>query len=175
MTQTKKLTLSAFFIALGIVLPFFTGQIPQIGNLLLPMHIPAMLCGFICGGPSGFLVGLITPILRSLLIGRPMMMPTAIGMAVELATYGLVSGLMYSKLQTKRFGIYISLLTAMIAGRITWGLISIVLYGILSNPFTWQYFMAETLLNSFPGIILQLILIPAIIYGLQRTHLHNNN
>ncbi|MBQ7776838.1 MAG: ECF transporter S component [Lachnospiraceae bacterium] len=175
MTKTKKLTLSALFIALGIVLPFFTGQIPQIGNLLLPMHIPAMLCGFICGGPSGFLVGLITPILRSLLIGRPMMMPTAVGMAVEVATYGLVTGLMYSRLKHKKLGIYISLITAMIAGRITWGLISMILYRILSNPFTWQYFVAETLLNSFPGIILQLILIPAIIYGLQRTHLHNNN
>ena len=104
-----------------------------------------------------------------------MMMPTAIGMAVEIATYGLVTGLMYSKVKHKRLGIYISLLTAMIAGRVTWGLVSLVLYRILSNPFTWQYFVAETLLNSFPGIILQLVLIPAIIYALKRTHLHSND
>ena len=66
MKSTKKLVLSALFIALGIVLPFFTGQVPQIGNMLLPMHIPVLICGFVCGAPYGLTVGLITPLLRSL-------------------------------------------------------------------------------------------------------------
>jgi thiamine transporter ThiT len=86
---TKKMVLSALFIALGLVLPFFTGQIPQIGSRLLPMHIPILLCGFVCGAPFGLAAGFITPLLRSLIFGMPPMMPTAVAMAFELAAYGL--------------------------------------------------------------------------------------
>ena len=82
MTKTKKLTLSALFITLGIILPFFTGQIPHFGNMLLPIHIPVILCGFVCGNPYGMLVGAIVPLLRSIFLGRPVIMPTAIAMAV---------------------------------------------------------------------------------------------
>lgn len=171
MKSTKKLTLSALFITLGIVLPFFTGQLPQIGNMLLPMHIPVILCGFLCGAPYGLTVGFTVPVLRSLLLGRPMMMPTAISMAVELATYGAVTGLLYSGLKTKKLGTYISLISAMIAGRITWGITSFALYRILGNPFTWEIFAAEAFLNAVPGILVQLLLIPAIMYALNKTNL----
>lgn len=171
MTSTKKLTLSALFLALGIVLPFFTGQIQQIGNMLLPMHIPVLLCGFVCGGPSGLLVGLITPLLRSIMFGMPQMMPMAVAMAFELATYGAVSGIMYSKMKNKKWGIYISLLTAMVAGRVVWGVVSYILYGILGNPFTWEIFAAGAFLNAVPGIIVQLVLIPIIIYALKKTRM----
>lgn len=174
MTNTKKLTLSALFLALGIVLPFFTGQIQQIGNMLLPMHIPVLLCGFVCGGPSGLIVGLILPILRSIMFGMPYMMPTAVAMAFELAAYGAVSGIMYSKMKNIKWGIYISLLTAMIAGRVVWGIVSFILYSILGNPFTWEIFAAGAFLNAVPGIVVQLILIPAIIYTLKKTHLWEN-
>lgn len=105
MKQTRKLVLSAFFMALGIVLPFLTGQIQQIGNKLLPMHIPVLLCGFICGWQYGLAVGLFTPLLRSVMFGMPSLMPTAAAMAVELAVYGLTAGLLYTKLP-KRFLIY---------------------------------------------------------------------
>ena len=84
MSRTKKLTLSALFLALGMVLPFFTGQLKQFGNMLLPMHIPVIICGFVCGSPWGFVVGLIVPILRSLLLTMPKMMPTAIAMAANV-------------------------------------------------------------------------------------------
>ena len=63
-SNVKNLALSAMFIAIGQVLPFFTGQIPQIGNMLLPMHIPVLLCGLICGWKYGALVGFTTPLLR---------------------------------------------------------------------------------------------------------------
>ncbi|MBQ9136727.1 MAG: ECF transporter S component [Lachnospiraceae bacterium] len=175
MRNTKKLTLSALFIALGIVLPFFTGQIKHLGNMLLPMHIPVLICGFICGGPCGFIVGLTVPLLRSLLFTMPKMMPTAVAMSVELATYGLVTGILYSKLKTKKFGIYISLLSAMLIGRITWGIASFILYRILGNPFTWEIFAAGAFLNAIPGIIVQLILVPAIIYALKKSQLIDNN
>ncbi len=169
MSKTKKLTLSALFMALGIVLPFFTGQIKQIGNMLLPMHIPVLLCGFVCGAPYGLMVGFIVPLFRSLLFGRPELLPTAVAMAVELAAYGAVTGLMYKKFKEKRFGIYISLIVAMIAGRAIWGIASLVLYRILGNPFTWEIFAAGAFLNAIPGIIIQLILVPAIIFALKKT------
>lgn len=171
MRKTKKLTLSALFIALGILLPFFTGQFPHLGNMLLPMHIPVLLCGFVCGGPYGMMIGFIIPILRSFLLGRPPMMPTAIAMAVELATYGAVTGLLYSRLKNKKLGTYISLITAMLAGRITWGIASLILYRILGNPFTWKIFAAEAFINAIPGIMIQLILIPAVIFALKQMNL----
>lgn len=171
MSNTKKLVLSALFIALGIVLPFFTGQLPQIGNMLLPMHIPVLICGFVCGAPYGLAVGFIVPLLRSIMFGRPMMVPTAIGMAIELAVYGLVTGLMYAKFKHKKLGIYVSLITAMIVGRIIWGIASFIIYHILGNPFTWEIFAAEAFVNAVPGIIVQLILIPALIYALRKARL----
>ena len=81
------------FLALGYVLPFFTGQIPAVGKMLLPMHIPVLLCGFVCGWQYGLMVGFIVPLFRSVLAGMPVMMPTAVGMAFELATYGVLCGL----------------------------------------------------------------------------------
>lgn len=171
MTNTKKLTLSALFLALGIILPFFTGQIKQIGNMLLPMHIPVLLCGFTCGWPAGLLVGIILPLLRSILFGMPYMMPTAVSMAFELGTYGAVSGLFYSGIKNKKWGIYISLIAAMVAGRIVWGLAAFFLYHFLGSPFTWEIFIAGAFLNAVPGIIIQLILIPVILYTLKKTRM----
>ena len=167
MNTTKKLTLSAVLLALGLILPFFTGQIQEIGNKLLPMHIPVLLCGFICGWKHGLLVGFITPLLRSLLYSMPA--PTnAIGMAFELATYGAVAGILYSKLAKSKLRIYICLLVAMIVGRIVWGAVSIVIYGISQSAFTWQMFLGGALLNAIPGIILQIVLIPIIILALEK-------
>ncbi len=168
MKQTKKLVLSAFFMALGIVLPFLTGQIQQIGNMLLPMHIPVLLCGFICGWQYGLAVGFVTPLLRSAMFGMPPIMPTAAAMAVELAVYGLVVGILHARLPKKIPYLYVSLAGAMIAGRVAWGIVSIALYGIAGNSFSWQIFLAGAFLNAIPGIILQLILIPAIMIGLKK-------
>lgn len=171
MSRTKKLTLSALFLALGMVLPFFTGQLKQFGNMLLPMHIPVIICGFVCGSPWGFVVGLIVPILRSLLFTMPKMMPTAIAMAGELAAYGFATGFLYSRLKNKKFGIYLSLIGAMLIGRIVWGLASFLLYQLMGTPFTWELFAAGAFLNAIPGILIQLLLIPAIIYTLKKSHL----
>lgn len=163
----KNLVLSALFIAIGIILPFITMQIPRVGNMLLPMHIPVILCGFLCGGPYGFVVGLIVPLLRSVLTGMPIMLPTAVTMAPELATYGLVTGLLYQKLNNKRFGIYISLITAMLLGRIVWGLASIGVFSLLGNSFTWKVYITNGFINAIPGIIIQLILIPVLVKRLR--------
>jgi len=78
-----NLTLAAMFLAVGLLLPFLTGQIKQIGNMLLPMHIPVIMCGLICGWKYGFGVGFVMPLMRSMLFGRPIMYPDAIAMAFE--------------------------------------------------------------------------------------------
>lgn len=173
MKQTRKLVLSAFFLALGIVLPFLTGQIPQVGKMLLPMHIPVLLCGFICGWQYGLAVGFVTPLLRGAMFGMPVLMPSGAGMAVELAVYGLITGILYAKLPKKVPYIYVSLLGAMIVGRIAWGIVSIALYGMMGNQFSVDLFMAGAFLNAIPGIILQIILVPAIIIALKKARVLN--
>lgn len=163
-----KLVLSALFIALGIVLPFLTGQIPEIGSALLPMHLPVLVCGFVCGAPYGLLVGAATPLLRSMLFGMPPMMPNAVAMAFELAVYGAVTGLLYAKLPKKNWSVYVSLIGAMLAGRVVWGIVSVPLYGIANKAFSFQIFIAGAVLNAVPGIILQLVLVPVIVIALKR-------
>ena len=169
---TKELTLSAMFLALGMVLPFLTGQIQQIGNMLLPMHLPVFLCGLICGWQYGAVVGLIVPLLRSGLFGMPPLFPTAVSMGFELMTYGLVVGLLYKRSRWQCvIALYRSLIAAMVAGRLVWGVVQFVLLGISGGSLTWQMFWAATLFNSIPGIILQLVMIPAIMIALHRTGL----
>lgn len=168
----KNLVLSGLFLALGLVLPFFTGQIPQVGSMLLPMHIPVLLCGFVCGWPSGLLVGFITPILRSLLFSMPPMFPTAIAMAFELAAYGLLTGLLYKLLSKKNLFIYVNLIISMIGGRIVWGVASFFIYYMFEpNPFTFELFLSGAFIKAVPGIILQIVLIPILIIALKRAKL----
>lgn len=162
--KMNNITLSAVFFAMGMVLPYFTGQIREIGKMLLPMHIPVILCGFICGQWYGLIIGVLLPMLRSVVCGMPVMYPSAIAMACELATYGFVSGLLY-KIQKKEnlLSIYISLIISMISGRIVWGVVSFILYGTIQKPFTLIFFVATTFTNAIPGIVLQLIIIPIIL------------
>jgi len=170
-SMTKKLVLSGFFLALGLVLPFLTAQIPSVGSMFLPMHIPVILCGFVCGWPSGLAVGLILPVFRSLLFGMPPMFPTAVAMMFELAAYGLMTGLLYQLLPKKNISVYISLIISMIAGRIVWGTASLFLYGFAGTAFTWKVFMAGAFINAIPGIILQIVCIPLIVIALRKANL----
>ena len=167
MNQVKKTVLAGLLLAIGMVLPFVTGQIPQIGSMLLPMHIPVLLCGFICGWKYGLVVGFVLPLFRTMVFGMPPIM-TAIAMAFELATYGLVTGFLYKKLPGKKVKVYVSLIMAMLAGRIVWGLVSLVIYGLTNAAFTWQIFVGGALLNAIPGIILQLIIVPVLVLATEK-------
>ena len=170
--QTKNLTLSAMFIAVGLVLPMITGNIPQVGSMLLPMHIPVFLCGLICGWPYGLAVGAVLPMMRSLLFGMPPLYPVAIAMTFELAAYGFVSGFLYNRSRWQCvIALYRSMIAAMLAGRVVWGAAEVILLGVAGNAFTWQAFMAGAFLNAIPGIAVQLILIPALMVLLNRTGL----
>ena len=171
--QHKKLTnmiLAAFFLALAYVLPYLTGQIPEIGAMLCPMHLPVLLCGFVCGWPWGVTVGFIAPLLRSLLTGGfPPMFPTAVCMALELAAYGLLAALAYRILPHRRWSVYPSLLISMVAGRLVWGAAMLLLVG-LRGGFGWSAFLAGAVTNALPGILLQLLLIPPTVLLIERIY-----
>ena len=166
--RISRLVISAMLLAIGLVLPFLTGQIPEICSMLLPLHLPALICGFVCGWPWGLAVGLIAPVLRSFTLGMPPMYPTAVCMAFELAAYGSVSGLMHRLLPRKKGYIYCSLLTAMVAGRLVWGGAMYVALGIKGGAFTFSAFMAGAVVNALPGIIVQIVLIPIVVMLLER-------
>lgn len=166
----QRLVLAAMFLALGIVLPFLTGQIPQVGSMLLPMHLPVLLCGLICGWQYGGAVGLVLPLLRYVMFGMPPIFPTGIAMTFELAAYGAIAGFLYNRSKWQCvFALYRSLLIAMAGGRIIWGVVRVLLTGVASEAFTWQMFMAGAFLNAIPGIVLQLVFIPALMVALDRT------
>ncbi len=169
MRNLHKLVLSAMFIALGLILPLFTGQIPQIGNMLLPMHIPVFLCGLFCSWKYGAAVGLILPILRSLIFSMPPMYPKAIYMALELCAYGFIVGFVYFKAKRKNLlWLYVSIICAMLGGRIVYGISKTVLLGITGSSLTFGAFISGGFIEAIPGIILQLVLIPAVFLLVKR-------
>jgi len=159
-----QMALAGVFLALALILPFLTGQIPQLGQMLLPMHFPVLICGFVCGWRWGLLVGLVAPLLRSAVFGMPPMYPTAVAMAFELATYGLVTGLLSARLPRATASLYGSLVAALIAGRAAWAGATYAITGTL----TLQLFLAAAFLNAWPGIVLQLLLVPPIASAIVR-------
>ena len=169
--QIRRLTLTAMFIALGYLLPFLTGQIPQFGTMLSPMHIPALLCGFVCGWQYGLVAGAIMPLLRSATLGMPYIFPNAVAMAFELAAYGCAAGLLYRALPKHIAFVYVTLVLSMLIGRAVWGLASAVLMMGTENVFTTQAFLAGAFVNAWPGILLHILVIPPIVLGLRRAKL----
>lgn len=171
-SDSKKMILAAMFLAIGQIMPFLTGQIPQIGQMLCPMHLPILLCGFICGWQYGGLVGLICPLLRSMIFGIPVMYPNALAMSIELAAYGFLSGFLWEHSQWQCvIAVYRCQILAMIGGRLVWGIVSSILYGLGGKSFGMQMFIAGAFINAIPGILLQLILIPALLAALNKAKL----
>ena len=167
----KNLALSAMFMAVGLILPFFTGQIPQIGNMMLPMHLPVLLCGLICGWQYGAIVGFVLPLFRSALFYAPAP-PMCYVMAFELAAYGAVVGFLYERSRWQCVvALYRCLIAAMLGGRVVWAVARVILSGVSGQAFTWQMFLSGAFLTAIPGIILQLVFIPAGMVALDRTGL----
>ncbi len=169
--STLKLALAAMFLAMAFVMPFLTGQIPKIGSMLCPMHIPVILCGYICGAPWGLAVGLTAPLLRAFTVGMPPLFPTALAMAFELAVYGFMSGTLHRAMKKSRLGIYASLVLTMLSGRLVWGLVQFFLMGLDSTEFGFSAFWAGAVANALPGIAIQIIIIPAIITLVEQSKL----
>ncbi len=167
--KLNTLILASMFLAMGIVLPFFTAQIKEIGNMLLPMHIPVLLCGLICGSQYGMVVGFILPLLRGAVFSMPALYPNAVWMSLELATYGFVIGFLFRRFPKQNISaVYGSLITAMISGRLVWGVVKTVVLGLAGKAFSFQAFLAGGFLEAIPGIVLQLVFIPAVMGILER-------
>lgn len=164
--KTADLTIAAVSLALCLTLPFLTGQIPQLGSALTPMHFPVLAAGFLCGPWWAMAVGLLAPPLRFVLFGMPPY-PAFAAMAAELAIYGLVSGLLSRRLGSRLRDIYIALLGAMASGRIVWGLVMKALLLAGGKGFGWSAFAAGAVVNALPGIALQLILLPPLVKALR--------
>ena len=168
-SKINQLVMAAMFLAIALVLPFLTGQIQQIGSMLCPMHIPVLLCGFFCGGWWGMLVGAIAPFLRSVIFGMPPLFPTAVCMAFELATYGLVAGFLYRKLSKSKWNVYVALIGAMLVGRIVWGIAMFSCMGFDIDKFGWSAFVAGAVTNAIPGIVVQILIIPLLVLTLEKS------
>ncbi len=180
--MTKRIVVGGMLLSLALFLPFLTGQMPEIGNMLLPMHIPVLLAGFLLGPLYGGVIGASAPLLRSLLFGRPVFYPTALSMAIELCSYGVLVGVFYSLwLSLSKRGerptlslvapIYLSLTMAMLGGRLVFGVVQAVLLGFGEGGFTLAYFFTEAFLNALLGIAIQLVIIPAILLALEKSGL----
>lgn len=169
MTYTKKLVLTAACIALCVVLPMAFHSFPNGGSIFLPMHIPVLLCGMMCAWPYGLVCGLLGVGLSSLLTGMP---PAAVlpAMAIECAVYGCVSGIMMRYVRTGNTwsDLYISLITAMILGRVVAGLAKAWIFAPGTPIFAW---VGTSLVTGIPGIVIQLVLIPLLIQALTRAEL----
>lgn len=176
-TNSKNLTLCAMLLAIGIVLPNFTG--PQLGSILLPMHIPALLAGIIVGWKYGLMVGILIPIFRSFLFGMPPLLPIGLAMAIELGTYAFISGIIYNKKQVfslKR--VYMALIGAMLIGRVTFGLAMFTMLsglGLGMGVYSFSIWFTSVFVSSWVGILIHLFLIPLVVSALNRSGFFHRN
>ena len=167
----KHVILASLFIALGIVLPFLTGSNQQLGSVFLLMHIPVLMAGLVLGFKYGILVGLITPILRSVLVGTPPLFPFAVTMMFELAAYGTFIGLAYKMLPKHPAFVYLSLFISLLLGRVVWGVAAYIIYPLAGMTFTLDKFITAGFVTSLPGLAIQIILVPLLFIYLKRTRI----
>ncbi len=163
--NTHRTICAAACLALGLVLPQVFHLLGA-GTVFLPMHIPVLLCGFLCGWQYGLAVGAITPLLSALVTGMPPIFPTAVAMMFELATYGIVCGALYP-----RRNIYVALVSGMLAGRVVSGVANAVFMGVAGKAYTFSAFIAGAFVTALPGIIIQVIALPILVKLLERTKL----
>ena len=166
MNTTKKLVFAALCIAIGVVLPQAFHMIPNAGSVVLPMHIPVLFCGLVCGPVYGAICGGAACLLSHLITGMP---PAAIlpGMICELIVYGLVAGIMSKIFKNRNIGvIYIELIVAMLAGRIVAGVLNALIFR--AGAYSIQAWIAASFVTALPGIIIQLVLIPILVSRLAK-------
>ena len=170
MSQVKKIVIVAVCAALAIVLPMAFHSIPNAGKVWLPMHIPVLLCGIVTGPVGGLAAGVLGPVLSSVLTGMPPA-PILPSMTCELAVYGLVAGLLSSKVRTGRLvaDLYVALGGAMVAGRLVGGLLQALIFS--AGSYSFGAWFAGYFTMSVPGIVLQLVVIVPIAVALERAGL----
>ena len=172
LTPVKKLVFTAVCAALCLVLPMAFHSVPTAGTIFLPMHIPVLLCGLICGWPYGGVCGIVGPLLSSLVTSMPpaAMLPS---MMVECCAYGFVTGMLMRHVHTKHAvaDLYISLVSAMVVGRAVAGFAKAWIFTPGISPFAW---VTTSLVTGIPGIVIQLILMPMVVLALTKAKLIPN-
>lgn len=157
-------------VALAIVLPMAFHMIPDAGKVFLPMHIPVLLCGLLCGPVYGLGCGILAPLLSHLFTGMP---PTAmlLSMLCELAAYGMLSGILIRVIRTKwnLLNLYTALIGAMICGRIINGVLNALIFN--AGKYSMEMWLTASFLQAIPGIVIQLALIPLLVLALQKARL----
>lgn len=168
--STKKLVIAAVCVALCVVLPMAFHAIPNVGSIFSPMHIPVLLCGLVCGPLYGLLCGVIGPLLSSLITGMPPFVYLP-GMLIELAVYGLVSGLLIKFVRTKSLyaDLYISLVSAMLIGRIAAGICQALIFRL--GEYSLSIWLTSYFVTAWPAILLHLLLIPHLVLALEKAKL----
>jgi len=170
LSYVKKAIITAACIALCVVLPTAFHAIPNAGSILSPMHIPVLLCGMICGWPMGLLCGIAGPVMSSLITQMPSFayLPS---MLVELAVYGLVTGLAMKIIRTGNLyaDLYINLLIGMLSGRVIAGICRALIFS--GGSYSMAAWVSSYFVTAWPGIVLHLILIPAIVIALEKARL----
>lgn len=173
--RLKKLTYSAMFLAIALLLPQIFHQFGDLGRVLLPMHLPVLLCGFACGWPWGLAVGLVSPIISSTMFGMPPLFPVGVAMTFELAAYGALTGLLLKFLPKKIPYIYVNLILSMIAGRLVSCAVQFLIAGLRNTEFSFSAFWNSTIAVALPGIVIQILLIPPLVIALRRAGLQPDN
>lgn len=170
-----RMVTTAALLAIGMVLPFLTGQLQAFGKLISPLHIPAFICGLTCGPVWGAALGLVLPILRSMVFGMPKLMPTAVTMMAELACYGLISGLMYPAfcrmIKQHWPAMILSLLLAMLGGRIAGGIVQAAILGAHGTSYGFAAFIASYFSSTLVGAAIHLIVVPIVVLALEKARL----
>lgn len=166
-----KIIFTGLCIAIGFLFVQFCKVIPiaNAGSILLPMHISVLICGLVCGVRYGMIAGISLPLVTFLLTGKPIIYPIGLSMMFELATYAIVISLVYQATKGK---IFISLLVSLIAGRIVYGIVATVLFSFTNIPFGFSIFITSTVITAFPGILIQLILIPILWTALKNAQIN---
>lgn len=165
--KTLNIVYAGLFLALSIILPYilhFAGS--SLGSVFLPMHIPVLLAGFICGPLYGAIVGILAPLLNHSLNNMPPI-PILWFMIFELFVYGLVAGILYEKL---KLNYIISLVGSMIAGRVMYAFSILFVTNILNITLPPYINAAIATTKGVPGIIIQLVLIPSILWAYERSN-----
>lgn len=173
MSTIKRICICAICIAMCYVLPLALHPF-GLGQVLSPMHLPVLLCGLICGWGYGALCGVLGPIVSSLLSSMPSA-TALISMIPELCVYGLVSGLLMKLIRTRRpaLDLYAAMLPAMLLGRVVGGLAKVLFYasGVLDSGLTLAAWVSAYFVASWPGIVLQLVLLPLLYFVLEKSRL----
>lgn len=162
--STRKLTYSSLLLALGIIFPQVFHLFGGSGAVFLPMHIPVLLAGFFLGGSTAAVIGIMTVLLSAGITGMPQV-PILYFMLVEVAVYGLAAGLTYKKF---KLNIYVSLIIAMVLGRIASGMTVFILQSLFGLKMSPISYVIGSIVTGLPGIIIQLIFIPMIVLAVKK-------